>query len=174
MANINLSTGEAKPKADISFGQGGLLMLIIFLILIIGLYGAELFWSNKMEQEATAIKTEFESKYSNLTKGNPIEVIDFQNRLTVSKNLSVEGRDIRESLLEIEKTIIPGVYLSMFEYDQKTAVITLTCLGDNFNTAAKQILSFKRSIFFAEVSGGEAKLATEGGKVEFKVNLKLK
>lgn len=174
MANINLSTGEVKPGVDLNVSRGGMTSLIFILIVILALYGVEIFWGKKMATETEAINAQFNSNYSNLTTGNPIEVIDFQNRITVAKKLSAEGRDIRESLLDIEKTIIPGVYLSSYEYDQKTGMVILTCIGDNYNLAAKQILNFKKSTYFSDTSGGETELVAETGKVKFVINLKLK
>ncbi|MFA6048076.1 MAG: hypothetical protein WCV59_05565 [Parcubacteria group bacterium] len=174
MANINLSTGEVREKVDLSVGQGGLVALIVVLVLILVLYGVEIVWGQQMTKDTEAIQTEFSTKYKNLSQGNPITVVDFQNRLTAAKKMASEGRDIRGSLLEIEKSIIPGVYLKGYEFDQKAGTIVLTCIGDNYNLAAKQILNFKKSTYFSDASGGETTFVAETGKVEFKVNLTLK
>lgn len=174
MANMNLSTGDVRESSGVSFGQGGAVTLFFVLILILVAYGGELLYKQKLTKDTQALQTEFNTKYKNLSTGNPITVVDFQNRLAAAKQAVAVGRDTRENLLEIEKAIIPGAYLKSYKFDQKTGMVALDCIGDNYNLAAKQILNFKKSAYFAEATGGETNFVAETGKVEFKVNLKLK
>jgi hypothetical protein len=174
MANINLSTEEAQEKVDLNVGGSGLAILIIALLLILAAYGAELLYGQKLARDTEAIREEMDAKYKNISKGNPITVVDFQNRLNSAKTAVNEGRDIRENLLEIEKSIIPGVYLESYDFEKEGGVLVLDCIGDNYNLVAKQILNFKKSTYFAGASGGETSFEAESGKVGFKVNLTLK
>jgi hypothetical protein len=174
MANINLSSEGIREKSPMNVGRKGTVTLVLILFLIIATYGGELIYGEKLTKDISQLQNEYKSSYGNLSEGNFLIVADFQNRLNIAKAEIDEGKNIRENLAEIEKLITPGVYLSSYKYTKKDNTILLGCVGDNYNLAAKQILSFKKSTWFSDASGGETSLDSELGKVNFKVNLKLK
>jgi len=174
MANINLSSEGAKEKLSIDMGNGGLVVLIIIMFIIIALYGGELFYGKKLAKEISQLQSEYAADYGDPSKGDFLTVADFSGRLGIARSEVNDGKDIRENLGEIEKLMIPGVYLSSYKYNDKGNSIVLECIGDNYNLAAKQILNFKKSTWFSEVFGGETSFDSQSGKIEFKVNLKLK
>jgi hypothetical protein len=174
MANINLSSGEMEKAPAIELGNGGQVAIFSALIVVLLLYGGELLYGRKLTSDIDKVKTEYESGSKIISGPEAATVSDFDKRLTLAKKEVDQGRNIRENLEKIEKAIIPGVYLSSFKFDDKANTITLDCVGDGYNLAAKQILSFKKSTDFAEASGGETSLDDKLGKVNFKVNLILK
>lgn len=178
MSGINLTTGDNREIVNTEKLNLGLLALFIVFILSLVLYGTFLFLNSRMSDEIKTTRDQFDAMYADLKDEKARQVVDFQNRLDLSKRSLEESRALKADLEVIESLIVPGSYLESFKYDQATKTIALGCLADNYNTTAKQILSFKKSSAFTSVSAGttSVKSTSEGGKemIAFEVVLTLK
>lgn len=172
MANINLATHSyAADRKSVSYSVGLTVTFVVLVVLLIG-YGAILFIDKNTQAKSAEADSQYAAEYQKLITSNK-DVVDFQNRLIIAKDLVVQEGVGYSSLPAVEKAMIPGVYLADFNYDQAQKTISVTGVADNFDMLAKQILSFKESKYFAEVSAGSTTL-DQNGKVEFELELKIK
>lgn len=173
MVNINLKTDGNTNKDKIEWGKT--LPLAILILAIVGLaYVAVLFYSKKVDGELKTAKDLYNQKLEDLKKGNVKNVFDFQNRLTESKKMIDTNFNLMDSLREIEKAMVPGVYLNSYQFEADKKSLSLGCIASNYNDVAKQIFSFKKSAYFSDVSSGETSLSGQDGKINFKINLQIK
>jgi uncharacterized protein (UPF0333 family) len=133
-----------------------------------------IFFSSK----STAAKTEsansqYGIEYKKFISGDNKDVMDFQNRLMVAKDLLNQKNSGYGSMPAIEAAMVQGVYLKSFDYEQSKNSVAVEGVADNFDIMAKQILSFKQSAFVAGVTTGTTSL-DNNGKVNFTLNLSIK
>jgi hypothetical protein len=172
MANINLtSSGEAKEPHLISRGMGIVLTVFISILII---YVAVLAVGTKLDGDIAKMKEGYNGTYEKLRRGNASEVADFKIRMDSAREVLETEESMPDSLTAIEKSILPNIYLDSFEYDNNEGAVTLVCVSDNYNLAAKQIISFKNSQDFAGVIAGESKMDVEENKIDSTIILKLK
>jgi hypothetical protein len=158
----------------------GIIVLFIVFVLVLVLYGTLLFLNKTTDSQIASTKQQFDSEYSGLVQGNAKTVADFQNRLDFTSKSIIQSRDAKSDLEAIEKLMVPGAFLNEYKYDDTGKILTLSCIGDSFNTVAKQILSFKKSDYFSNVSSGQTSgnasnndSGNQGG-INFVVTLTLK
>ena len=153
----------------------GLAGIFTVFFLVIIAYGALFFLRERADNDIESVRGEYDSKYSNLISSNAKDAIDFRDRLNLAKS-SMEGNiDTKEVLEKIESLIISGdVNLSSFGYDDKTKTISLVCVGRDYTSVARQILSFKKSEYFSSVSAGKTSRDDATLLISFNVDLKMK
>lgn len=175
MSDINLSSVSYEEQKKGHYSQSALVGVFATMILVLvawgGLTAYKIFY---LEKSIAKAKSAYEISKAQLSGDEAKKVIDFQRRLEVSGTLVVQGRSMWDDMTQIESLMVPNSYLSSYEYDDKSKTITLGCTGDNFNTMAKQILSFKNSPYFSEVTAGTSAIDTQNGKITFPVELKIK
>ncbi|MFA6974159.1 MAG: PilN domain-containing protein [Parcubacteria group bacterium] len=172
MANINLATNSyAADKKTFSYNAGLMVVGGVLLALVIG-YGVILFFDRSAQAKIGTTNEQYETEYQKLISGNK-DLVDFQNRIVVAKELVPQESAGYSSLPAVEKAMVPSVYLKDFNYDQAQKTISVGGVADNFDMLAKQILSFKKSDYFTEVSAGATTL-DQKGKVNFALKLKIK
>lgn len=172
MTNINLITEDVSKKKGSLSDTGSVLGLIV-LLLVLALYGGILFYKGRVVNEAIQAKSEYDQKYNEAVTGRAKEVADFQNRLVAAGKLIGQGRNVSDNLAAVETALLPNVYLDSYGYDDETSSVTINCVGDNYNTVAKQIRSFKNSSFFSEVASGKTSFDKVKNKIDFEIDLKL-
>lgn len=173
MVNINLTTAENEGvKKEFPYKKG-LTVIIIALVIVGAAYGGIIQYSKQVSKADADAKSTYLVEYDKLAAGSAKEVLDFEQRLELSKSLLSENDATMNSLTELEKTVVPGVYLASYEYNNQENSIKVQCVGENFRSVAQQLVSFKKSALFSSASVGETTL-TEKGKVNFPVNLKIK
>lgn len=169
MVNINLVT-DGKNRDSMS----GISGLAVLLLLVLGLYAFLVFYGKNLDEKTNNLKTEYNSKRTSLIDGDSKKILDFENRLILSRELIAQERDIKQDMGKIEEAIVSGAYLDAYSYDAQTKAITLSCYADNYETIAKQILSFKGSSYFSSVLAGETKFDTKSSRINFPVVLTIK
>jgi hypothetical protein len=170
MVNINLVT-DGKAREGIG---SGISSLAILLLLVLGLYAFLVFYGKNLDSKTNSLKADYDSKRSGLVVGDSNKVLDFENRLVLSRKLMTEERNVKQGIEKVEEAIISGTYLSAYSYDDATRAITLECYTDNYETVAKQILGFKGSDYFSGVLAGETKFDTKINRIAFPVVLTIK
>ena len=173
MSNINLAIEET-PKNNSRTVKTGLLISAIVLILLICLYGALLFINKKVSAQISSVQNQYKTEYNKLLAGDGNNIIDFENRSKVAQKLISQDKPVSVSFSQIENSLLPAVYLTSYKYDKKKGMITLDCVGDNFNTVAKQILSFKENGYFSQVIPGASQINILTNQLNFSINLKIK
>ncbi|MFA6160064.1 MAG: hypothetical protein WC678_03175 [Parcubacteria group bacterium] len=174
MPNINLATENVPRGSSNSIGKG-LLSVIIILILVIVLYGALLFVNSQLSSKTKAVQDEYDLEYQKFLSGNGNEIIDFKNRSDVAEKIIAENKSMAEIMSHIESSMLSSVYLNSLKYDKTSKTISLLCVGDNFQTVAKQILSFKQDNYFSAVIPSRNSIDTKNNnKLNFSIDLVIK
>lgn len=183
MANINLTT-STQEKEPLSFTMinGGLLVITIIFFLTVISYIGIILYSRTVKGHIDDVKNQYNASYESVISNNKAkDVADFQNRTdTIKKLLSSDSTgNVFEDFAVIEKIILPNVHIDSYAYDSQKNQVTLQCVADNYNTVAKQILSFKtfkdenNFSYFSVTKAGEATLSPDAGTVSFPVTLKI-
>lgn len=173
MSNINLATEEI-PQNNPRSTSKNLVISIVALILLLCLYGALLFVNKKISSQIVSTHNQYETEYNKFLTSDASDVIDFKNRSAVAQRLISGNKSMSDMFGQIESSILPAVYLTSYKYDKNKKTIVLSCVGDNFNTEAKQILSFKESGYFAQAIPGQSHISAQTNQLNFTINLKLK
>ncbi|HHE45915.1 MAG TPA: hypothetical protein ENL05_01005 [Candidatus Moranbacteria bacterium] len=173
MSNINLALGET-PRNNSRTAKSGLLISAIVLILLICLYGALLFINKKVSAQISSVQNQYKTEYGKLLAGDGNNIIDFENRSKVAQELISQDKPVSILFSQIESSLLPAVYLTSYKYNKKEGIIALNCVGDNFNTVAKQILSFKENGYFSQVIPGQSQIDVKTNQLNFSINLKIK
>ena len=174
MANINLTTQESRETTDNGLFSSGLVVMFIVLVLVVVIYGVLLIMTWQTDKEIAQTKSDFSVKYAALSESKGKEIADYYNRLNIAKESMAKSRDVKETLGQIENLVIPGVYLKSYGLADAAGNIILNCVGDTYNTVAKQILNFKKSEYFSSVTAGSTTRGSENNVINFNVILKLK
>jgi type II secretory pathway component PulL len=170
MININLTTKEENIETS-SLGKewGVFLVAIIAAALIyLGVFG----YNRWLNQDLGEKNKEYETKHNSLLEKGK-SVFDFQNRLETAKPLVAKKNYALESLGQIEKAIIPEVYVESFNFDSEKGQIDLTCVAQRYRLVANQIASLKKIDYFSEVATDKTS-TRDNGKIEFLLKLKIK
>ncbi|MDO8240739.1 MAG: hypothetical protein Q7T51_02050 [Candidatus Moranbacteria bacterium] len=174
MVNINLSTNKVAPinRKEV-MAKNGLTSVIVIFVLVVCLYGGLLFWKSDLDKKIAIADAAYDAKYSELTSGRNIEVTDLQNRIFLAKELVKKDRVKLNALENVEKNIVVGVYLDAYVSSEGSNILELECIADNYDAIARQILSFKHSEAFSDVTIGSAKIG-ENGKINFSISIRSK
>ena len=152
----------------------GNIVLFIILFLVLAAYGGLLYWKSTLEKNIAQANNDHSADVAKFSSDKAKGVVDFQNRLTIAKNLLSDNSNNVNYLSALEKNIIPGVYVDSYNFDKTTNVIKLNCVADNYNIVAKQILSFKTSGQYVSVFGGQTSLDATKNKINVSVTLNIK
>lgn len=173
MANVNLVTGEVKRDTS-GFLYAGNLVIFIILVLVIAAYVGLIVGKNILDKNIQSAQATYSTDTAKFSQDSAKTVVDVQNRLSASQNLVNKGKDSADLFSLLEKDIVPGAYINEYKFDDATNTITLSGTADNYNTVAKQVLSFKSDSAFASVFGGQSTLDQTNNVINFTVILKLK
>ncbi|MCX6761793.1 MAG: hypothetical protein NTY33_03055 [Candidatus Moranbacteria bacterium] len=169
MVNINLVTDGRSQKTVGS----GISSLFVALLVVLIVYATLFFYGKNLESKAAELKAAYDAKRNSLIIGDSKKILDFQDRLIVARESMTEERSAKQDLDKVEAAVVAGTRLNGYSYDETTKAITLDCYADNYDTVAKQILSFKSSDYFISVMAGGTKFDSKSGKINFPVILTL-
>lgn len=175
MPNINLITEDVSNKKNFSVGTG-LISLLLAVLIFAGVYGYLIYTKGSLIKEIVNTKAEYDVEFAKFLSESGSEVIDFKNRSDIARKLIKEDKSMSEILNNIEKSILPTVYLDNFSYNETEKMITLECIGDNFETVSKQIASLKGNEYFSAVVFGESRIndaIKDSNKVRFALSFKI-
>lgn len=149
---------QGAEKGSGLLGSSAFLSLgLIILVLLV--FGGLRTYSSVLEGNIETTKAEISQESNSLPSPEVNRVISFQQRLDKISELAVKN-DPTMLLRELEKVSFPGTMITALKYSGRSVEVTLT--ADNFQTVAKQILSFKKSTYFQDVSTGATTRDTKG------------
>jgi hypothetical protein len=174
MANINLSTSEVgyANRNDHS-AKNGLISILAILVFIVTLYGGLIAWKNSLDSKIIVATNTYNANYKELMNGMNVEVTDLQNRIFISKKLIKQDKLLRNILESVEKNIVSGVFLTTYDSDRDAQKLKLVGFANSYNDLSRQILSFKSSKAFSNVSVGASDIS-ESGKISFSIDIEFK
>jgi hypothetical protein len=174
MSNINLSTKSVLKKTSDPIGKSLIFTATILIVLII-LYVVLIVVNRGVNSKINSVKAEYDIEYKKLLDGNSNEIIDFKNRSDIAGKMLTEDLNMTDVLAHIESSILPTVYLSSFDYSKENNTLSVVCIGGDFQTVAKQVLSFKQDEYFSSVLLRDSRLDVENlNSVVFDIDLKIK
>lgn len=170
MANINLSTKKEDAEISSSLREwGGFLIVVIFLALVYaGIFSYNRWLSRDLEEK----DNEYSNKYNAFLE-NGKSVFDFQNRLEAAEPLLEKENYALKVLSQIEKAIIPEVYVESFSFDKEKSRANLICVARHYGLVANQIASLKKMDYFSEVTANNTS-TRDDGKIQFLLELTIK
>lgn len=169
--SINLKTRDADSnKEKIQFGKT-LPVVILLLALVLVAYGALFFFQKRVEAQIASEQEMLNSKTQEFKNGDAKNVLDFQNRISESGKLLDQYVDNLVLLDEIQRDVLPGVFLTDLSFNLEDGEVNLDCRASNYEQVSKQILSFKKSSFFSKVEAGKTSIMAQEGLIGFEVIL---
>jgi len=173
MVNINLAATSYENDKHSSSYKKGLFVIVSVLVVLAGVYLWIYLATKSAATKTDTANNQYNEEYQKFISSGNKNVMDFQNRLTVAKDLLNQKNSGYGSLPAIETAMVQGVYLNSLDFNQSKNSITVEGVADNFDMMAKQILSFKQSAFFSGVTTGMTNL-DQNGKIDFNLNLSIK
>lgn len=153
MSPINLSqsyrsTAGAAKKSSIA-DKGVLIAVVIFIITLL-IFGGLFLYTKVLAGRAESVSKEIEAETLNLAAKDADRVADFQKRLeNIDENISSE-KNPNDILKRLAQSMVSGAVIISLQTARSGSSITFQ--ADNFQTAAKQILSFKKGGNFNNVA----------------------
>ena len=173
MSNVNLAT-EKIPQSKLQGIGKGLIIAILGLFLVVCLYLILLFMDKRVSAQIEATHSQYKSEYAKFLASDASDVLDFKKRNDLAQKLIAQNKSTEDIFNQLEKYILPQVYLTSYNYDATKGEITLECEGDSFREVAKQAASFKEGDYFKKVSLGKSAMDINSNRVSFVINLKIK
>jgi len=175
MANVNLTSSGpmAGPPDHGTSVNVGVVISFILLVLAVGAYLGLSYYNSNLTKQINEAKTQYAEQIKALTSEKNLDAFDFQNRIALAKKL-VENKGFELDVISnVEKSILPAVYLKSLSYKQAGKILNLSCVADSFATFVQQVANFKSSQFFSDVSTDGANV-NQDGKWEFSLSLNIK
>lgn len=175
MVSVNLSTNQSSQSNNQKnrIFQGGMIAVTILLVVIAIITGSLMFWVSSLNKEIVDSEAMYKAKEAQLRafpENN--DIADFQERILAAEDLIAQPDSSLLALQEVEKNIVSGLYLNSYVFDAENKAIELECIVDNFETVAKQIVGFKSSAYFSEVSAKSVSLDSDGKSI-FLIDIKI-
>lgn len=173
MTNINLSqsiqsSGAARKTNPVD--KGIYISAAIFAATLLIFGGLFLLTKNYSSKKA-AVDSRIELESRNLEGKEIDRAADFQKRLgKISEKLSSQ-KDPNEILRQVGQSMAAGAAVDSFQ-QAGSNTLALKITADNFLTAAKQTLSFKKSQYFSNVQMVDVS-RNEQGKAVFTLKMDL-
>lgn len=161
MTTINLSQSTQQgPVQKTSAIDKGIFTSLAILAIALVVFGGLKLWASRIQSQKDAIDRQTAAETRGLEGNEANRAADFYERLTkIGGNIAAENNPA-EMLGQVEKSVIPGSVITSL--DSSGGSLSLKISSDNFLTAAKQLLAFKRSDYFSGVKITEISRDTEG------------
>ncbi|MDP1620322.1 MAG: PilN domain-containing protein [Candidatus Moranbacteria bacterium] len=168
MVNINLSTNQSMPQDSqrTAAAKSGVAVVEMILLIVAVISGGLMLWVNNLDNKVVAVEASYADKEAGLMANvRNKDIVDFQNRLSLSDELVDQKNLTFDVLQEVERNLVSGVYITAFEADKEAKTLKLECVADNYEAVARQVLGFKSSNYFSEVVVKSANISNEGKAV---------
>lgn len=173
MASINLSTSEVKRESALSLNNGNLILFGILVLVLLG-YGALFLINSNLDKGISQKNDEISADLLLFSSENAKSIMDYQNRLDMTRDLLKKGSNNVDFLIMLERAIVPGVVIDSYVFSDESGSITLNCLADNYEVIAKQVMSLKTKNEFSSVFAGSSSFDSEQNKIKIEIILKNK
>ncbi|MFA5777492.1 MAG: hypothetical protein WC906_03575 [Parcubacteria group bacterium] len=162
MNNINLFE-SAQGGNNIKQRFGGGKALIVPVVLLIGVFIVLVllkWYSSNLSNQKASLVQENELEMATLSGKNADRIVDFEKRMERAADESSSRDDYSKYLEELEGIMVSGAKVNSFTYSPNAVKIELTT--DNFQTVARQVLSFKNSNNFKNLKINNTSRSEDG------------
>ena len=166
MVNINLhqeiEKDQARKKKSWLSRSSNYISLFILIITFV-VFGGTKLYQGYLKKEIGRIDGQIAKETSDFDSNVLTKIIDFQNKIDRVDSNYENKNNPNDDFSEVEKLMVEGVSLNMYEYDDKGDTLTLEAVANDFKTIAEQMLSFKKSENFNGVDITRTSRDSEGG-----------
>jgi len=166
MTNINLlQSAQGKDiQNNKKFVMGKALVIPLVIVVIVFLvFGAEKSYSYYLSNKKIKLDNETKS-FSSLSGKNVDRIVDFQERTEMASKDALSKADYNAYLKELENTVVSGAIINSLKYGSEGIEVIID--ADSFKTVARQVLSFKNSNYFKDLTVEKTSRDKEG-KIQF-------
>jgi hypothetical protein len=144
---------------------------VVIVLVWLGIYGGMLLYKEIVEKKIAASNGEIAAKEKTIKEGGNKDIFDFQSRISLASTLLEKKNSALGSLDKLQEVMIGGVSVKSYDYNVEENALVIECEANNYNSAAKQILNFKKSEYFSEVSVFD--ISPMKGKIVFSIKTKI-
>ena len=175
MANINLYQSiqreETFHKKKSLTDKGVVLALAVIIITLLS-YGGIKFYTSVQSKQILELEDQIRAEAEKIDAAELNRVADFQTRIeNVSDSIDAK-KDPIALLSKVEGSMIQGIVLTAYDWDEEKKILAVEGLADSFSTMARQILNLKQIPLVSDVSVKKTSRDKEG-KVEFALEANL-
>jgi hypothetical protein len=167
MNNINLlesAQGKNGLNGSSIRRSGAFIIPFLILIFIFLAWGGTKFYSSHLTGQIAEENSKIQSETATLSGKNVDRVIDFNERMNRSLKETSSRSNINDCFKDLENSMVSGARIDSLSYSEDR--IDIKVVADNFQTVARQILSFKNSNYFKDLKMAETSRDADG-KVNF-------
>lgn len=153
MTSINLyqNPSEQGGGQKESIFNGGFIVSLSLLVVTLLVLGGLKIYSSMVAGQNVAITAQIQQEKASISGNSKLDrITDFQNRVNAITADINSKEYIKDVLGNVSASLVSGIAATNFSYD--SGAVTLTMNADGFQNVAQQILSFKQSPHFANVS----------------------
>jgi len=164
MTNINLLESVEKNDSQnkkFVLGKAFVFPAVVLIGIFLLLIGAKLYLAYLKNKNEKIIE-ENKLEVSNLSGKNVDRIVNFERRMELGLKELSSKENYDNYLKELESLMVSGASVNSLVYS--SSGIELTILADNFNTVARQMLSFKNSSYFRDLKMDKT-LRNENGSI---------
>jgi len=165
---------ETRKKLKIAIpGQNRLLVLsLIFLALILALYGGLLVYKNKLSGELNRVEEQLVAVEKSRSKSDEEKLLRLKDQLSLVKPLIDSHISWSDGLARIQNLVNPQVQFESLNVNTTRGEYSFRAFGANYAAVAKQIAAFYTDEAIKDVSLGKV-LGLPTGRVDFSIQLSL-
>lgn len=162
MTTINLSQANQQRTGaqKVEPADKGVYISVAILVITLLAFGGLKTGTTIMASKQKDVNNQIAAESGNLANQDVQRITDFQERLNkIDQNIAAK-KDPDEILRQVGQGIVPGAMVNSFENTPNSLVLKIS--ADNFQTAAKQVLSYKKISYFKSVKVNEISRDTDG------------
>lgn len=170
MTGINLyqDSTQSGPSKKEGIVNGGFIVSLSLLFITLVVWGALKLYSGILERQNTALINQIQQEKKSITGNSELDrVTDFQKRVEEISQTEAAKKYVKEVVGKVAAGMVAGSVLTSFSDEDGRVILAIRT--DGFQTVARQILSFKKSGNFDNVSVD----SINRGEKDIVLNLKM-
>lgn len=168
MVNVGLPRTEQKAATVVD----STLLISFGLLILSGVaYAAVSFYQSSLETKLVAVNAESRKLEEQLTSTQARQVADFARRTEEIDTHITSAFVPSDTLTDLETSVLPEVTIKTFSYAADGEAVKVEAITDAVKNVARQMVAFKDTKKFGDVSAGTVGL-TQDGKIQFTISMK--
>jgi Tfp pilus assembly protein PilN len=166
MTNINLlQSAQGKDNANNKKFrmEKALIIPLVILVAVFSIFGAAESYSYYLSKKKANLDNETKV-LSNLSGKNVDRIVDFQERIDMAAKDASSKADYNAYLKDLENSVVSGAIVTSLTYGSGGIEVEIN--ADNFKTVARQMLSFRNSNYFKNLTIDKTS-RNKDGRIQF-------
>lgn len=149
--NLSQSMNEEEQSEERSFFDTGIILSLLVMLITGAAWGGISFYIASLDKKIAAVDGDLTASTAQLQGEGVDRVADFDTRLKYFMANKESFSDVQDIVQRMEKSIIPGIVLTKFEYNPGDKMILIDGRCAEFRKLAEQIMSLKAEQIFSQV-----------------------